>query len=313
MLRYVLARLGQAVLVLFVVATVVFLLSRASGNAADLFLPQDAPPETLAQIKKNLGLDKSVPAQYVSYMRNLATGDLGQSFAYRGRDVNELVFHALPNTIELGVCAFAFGAFFGIGIGALSAIRQGTWLDSVGKGLALVGQSVPSFFLGMLLVIAFAVNIRWFPPFGQGGLSHLVLPAVTLGAFPLASLTRLTRSAVIEVLRKDHTLFERAKGVSAARLVIHTLRNASLPIVTLAGIQLGTLFSGAVIVETLFAWPGVGQLAIQAIGQRDYNVIQGVVLVNTAMFVALLFLVDVSYGFLDPRVRRQGRGVATAG
>ena len=311
MLRYVLARLGQAVLVLFVVATVVFGLSRASGNAADLFIPQDATAETKAQVEKNLGLDKSIPGQYVAYLKNLAKGDLGQSFAYR-RDVNGLVGKALPNTIELGLCAFAFGAVLGIGIGVLSAIRQGSWVDSLGKGLALVGQSVPSFFLGMILVIVFSVNIRLFPPFGQGGFKHLVLPAVTLGAFPLASLSRLTRSAVIEVLRKDHTLFERAKGVSTARLVVHTLRNASLPIVTLAGIQLGTLFSGAVIVETVFAWPGVGQLAIQAISLRDYNVVQGVVLVNTAIFVFLLFLVDISYGLLDPRVRRQGRGVATA-
>ncbi len=311
MVRYVLARLGQSILVLFVVATVVFGLSRASGNAVDLFIPQDATAETKAQVEKNLGLDKSIPQQYVAYLKNLAQGDLGQSFAYR-RDVNGLVRTALPNTIELGVCAFAFGAIFGVGIGVLSAMRQGSWLDSVGKGLALVGQSVPSFFLGMILVIVFAVSFRLFPPFGQGGFSHLVLPAITLGAFPLASLSRLTRSAVIEVLRKDHTLFERAKGVSGARLVVHTLRNASLPIVTLAGIQLGGLFSGAVIVETVFAWPGVGRLAIQAISLRDYNVVQGVVLVNTAIFVVLLFLVDVSYGLLDPRVRRQGRGVATA-
>ena len=312
MLRYVLARLGQAIVVLFVVATVVFLLSRASGNAADLMVPQDAPPETMEQIKKNLGLDKPLATQYVNYMKDLARGDLGESFAYR-QDVRSLIAKALPNTIELGVCAFVFGAGFGIAIGVLSAIRQGSWIDSVGKGLALAGQSVPSFWLGILLVIVFAVKLGWLPPFGQGGLDNLILPAVALGAYPLASLTRLTRSAVIEVLRKDHTMFERAKGVSAARLVVHTLRNASLPIVTLAGIQLGTLFSGAVIVETVFAWPGVGQMAIQGINSRDYNIVQGVVLVNTAIFVFLLFLVDISYGLLDPRVRRQGRGVATAG
>lgn len=312
MLRYVLARLGQAVLVLFVVATVVFLLSRASGNIADLVAPPDAPPETVAQIKANLGLDKSLAAQYGDYMTNLVQGDLGQSFAYR-RDVSTLIGDALPNTILLGVCAFVFGAGFGIAIGVLSAVRQGGWLDSIGKGLALAGQSIPSFSLGILLVLVFAVKLDWLPPFGKGGASNLVLPAIALGAYPLASLTRLTRSAVIEVLRKDHTLFERSKGVSTARLLVHTLRNASLPIVTLAGIQLGSLFSGAVIVETVFAWPGVGQMAIQGINSRDYNVVQGVVLVNTAIFVVLLFLVDVSYGLLDPRVRRQGRGVATSG
>jgi peptide/nickel transport system permease protein len=312
MVRYILARLGQAVLVMFVVATVVFGLSRASGNAADLFVPQDATEEIKALTKKNLGLDKSIPAQYVDYLKSLAKGDLGESFSYR-RDVRGLIAEALPNTIKLGLAAFAFGSIVGISIGVLSAIRQGTWFDSLGKGLALTGQSVPSFWLGILLVIMFAVNLRWFPPYGMGGFKHYVLPAVSLGAFSVASLTRLTRSAVIEVLRKDHTLFERAKGVSTSTLVAHTLRNASLPIVTLAGIQLGTLFSGAVIVETVFAWPGVGQIAIQAISSRDYPVVQGVVLVNTAIFVVLLFLVDVSYGLLDPRVRRSGRGVATPG
>jgi peptide/nickel transport system permease protein len=290
---------------------VVFGLSRASGNVADLLVPQDAPPGTQAQIEKNLGLDKPLIVQYGRYMKDLARGDLGQSFAYR-RDVRGLIFHALPNTIELGVCAFAFAAFFGIAIGVRSATRPGGWVDNIGKGLALAGQSVPSFWLGILLVMIFAVKLGWVPPFGQGGLKRLVLPAISLGAYALASLTRLTRSAVIEVLRKDHTLFERAKGVSAPRLVVHTLRNASLPIVTLAGIQLGTLFSGAVIVETIFAWPGVGQMAIQGINSRDYNVVQGVVLVNTAIFVFLLFLVDISYGLLDPRVRRHSRGVATA-
>ena len=312
MLRYTLARLGQAVLVLFVVATVVFMLSRASGNVADLMVPQDAPPETQAQIEKNLGLDKPLITQYGRYMKDLAQGDLGQSFAYR-RDVRGLIFHALPNTIELGLCAFAFAVVFGVAIGVRSATRPGGWVDNIGKGLALTGQSVPSFWLGILLVMIFSVKLGWVPPFGQGGLKRLVLPAISLGAYSLASLTRLTRSAVIEVLRKDHTLFERAKGVSAVRLVVHTLRNASLPIVTLAGIQLGGLFSGAVIVETIFAWPGVGQMAIQGINSRDYNVVQGVVLVNTAIFVGLLFIVDISYGFLDPRVRRRGRGVATAG
>lgn len=310
MLRYFLARLAQAVLVLFVVATVVFGLSRASGNAADLFIPQDATPEVQAQVRINLGLDKPITAQYWDYLKKLSHGDLGQSFAYRS-DVNGLIRKAMPNTIELGLAAFVFGAVAGVSLGVLSAIRQGSRYDSAGKGLALVGQSVPSFWLGILLVLFFAVKLRWLPPFGKGGLDHLVLPAVTLGAFPLASLTRLTRSAVIEVLRKDHTLFERAKGVSAGRLVVHTLRNASLPIVTLAGILLGTLFSGAVIVETIFAWPGVGLLAINALNLRDYNVVQGVVLVNTAIFVVLLFLVDVSYGLLDPRVRRSGRGVAS--
>jgi len=310
MLRFTLVRLGQAILVLFVVATVVFLLSRASGNYAELVAPPDAPPETIKQIEQNLGLDKPLISQYVDYMKDLLHGDLGQSFAYR-QPVRDLIAHALPNTIELGVCAFAFATVFGLAIGVRSAMKPGGWTDHVGKGLALAGQSVPSFWLAILLVLLFSVRLDWFPPFGQGGWQHLVLPAIALGAFSLASLVRLSRSAIIEVLREDHTLFMNAKGVSPRLLIVHTLRNASLPIVTLAGILLGTLISASVIVETIFAWPGVGQLAIQGINSRDYNVVQGVVLVNTAIFVILLFLVDVSYGFLDPRVRRIGRGVAS--
>src|SRR5712672_1637258 len=168
MARYILARLAQAVLVLFVVATVVFMLSRASGNVADLMVPLDAPADTRAQIEKNLGLDKPLITQYGRYMKDLAHGDLGQSFAYR-RDVRGLIFHALPNTIELGVCAFGFAALFGIAIGVRSATRPGGWVDNVGKGLALAGQSVPSFWLGILLVMVFAVKLGWVPPFGQGG------------------------------------------------------------------------------------------------------------------------------------------------
>jgi peptide/nickel transport system permease protein len=310
MLRFTLVRLAQAILVLFVVATVVFLLSRASGNYAELVAPPDAPPETVQQIEKNLGLDKPLINQYVNYMKDLLHGDLGQSFAYR-TDVRSLIADALPNTIELGLCAFAFAAVFGIAIGVRSAMKPGGWTDHVGKGLALAGQSVPSFWLAILLVLVFSVRLDWLPPFGQGGWEHLVLPAIALGAFSLASLTRLTRSAIIEVLRKDHTVFMNAKGVSPRLLIVHTLRNASLPIVTLAGILLGTLISASVIIETIFAWPGVGQLAIQGINSRDYNVVQGVVLVNTTIFVILLFIVDVSYGLLDPRVRRASRGVAS--
>ncbi len=309
--RYILARLGQAVLVLWVVATVVFLLSRASGDVADLLIPQDAPPETKAQIEANLGLDRPLFTQYTSYLADVVRGDLGQSFSYR-TEVATLLKTALPKTLQLGAAAFLFAVTFGVSIGVLSALKPGSWFDSLGKGLALLGQSVPSFFLGILLVLFFAVRMGWFPAFGYGIGTNLVLPAVTLGAYPLASLTRLTRSAVIEVLRKDHTLFMRAKGVSMVSLIVHTLRNASLPVVTLAGIQLGAMFSGAVIVETLYAWPGMGQVAIQAINARDYNVVQGVVLVNTTIFVTILLLVDISYGLLDPRVRRRGRGVATA-
>jgi peptide/nickel transport system permease protein len=312
LLRYTLVRLAQAVLVLWVVVTVVFLLSRASGDIAELMAPPDAPPETVDLIRANLGLDDPLIVQYGRYLGDLVQGDLGESFAYRA-PVSELIGEALPKTFQLGLAAFAFAIVFGIPIGVLSATRPGGWFDRIGKGIALAGQSVPNFWLGILLVLFFAVRLGWLPAFGYGTWKHFVLPAIALGWYPLASLARLTRSAVIEVLNKDHTLFQRAKGVSIRNAQLHTMRNASLPIVTLAGIQLGFLFSGAVVIETLFAWPGVGQLAIQGINSRDYPIVQGVVVVNTLLFVFLLLLVDLSYGVLDPRVRRHARGVPAAG
>ena len=312
MLRYTLVRLGQAVIVLLAVVTIVFLLSRMSGNTAEILAPPEATPEQVEELKHALGLDRPLPVQYVDYLGDLVRGDLGNSFSYRA-PVADLITTALPNSITLGVFAFAFAFTFGITIGTLSALKPGGWFDRFGKGVALLGQSVPSFWLGIVLVLVFAVRLGWLPAFGSGNISYVILPAVALGWYPLASLARLTRSAVIEVLRKDHTLFERAKGVSPGRLVVHTLRNASLPVVTLAGIQLGYLISGTVIIETLFAWPGVGQLAIQGIQSRDYNVVQGIVLVNTTIFVGLLFLVDISYGFLYTRVLRQTRGSAAGG
>jgi peptide/nickel transport system permease protein len=312
LLRYTLVRLAQAVLVLWVVLTVVFLLSRASGNIAELMAPPDSPPETVRLIEENLGLDDPLIVQYGRYLGDLAQGDLGQSFAYRA-PVADLIREALPYSIQLGIAAFTFAVLFGIPIGVLSANRPGGWFDQLGKGVALAGQSVPNFWLGILLVLVFSVNLGWLPAFGAGSWKNLVLPAIALGWYPLASLARLTRSAVIEVHNKDHTLFQRAKGVSYANATQHTMRNASLPIVTLAGIQLGFLMGGAVVIETLFAWPGMGQLAIQGINSRDYPIVQGVVLVNTLFFVILLLAVDLSYGLLDPRVRRTARGVPAAG
>ena len=312
MLRYTLVRLAQAVLVLWVVLTVVFLLSRASGNIAELMAPPDSPPETVRLIEENLGLDDPLIVQYGRYLGDLVQGDLGQSFAYRA-PVADLIREALPYSIQLGIAAFTFAILFGIPIGVLSANRPGGWFDQLGKGVALAGQSVPNFWLGILLVLVFSVNLGWLPAFGAGSWKNLVLPAIALGWYPLASLARLTRSAVIEVHNKDHTLFQRAKGVSYANAIQHTMRNASLPIVTLAGIQLGFLMGGAVVIETLFAWPGMGQLAIQGINSRDYPIVQGVVLVNTLFFVVLLLAVDLSYGLLDPRVRRTARGVPAAG
>lgn len=307
MLRYTAIRLFQGLIVMWVVVTVVFLLSRLSGDTAAIMAPPDAPQEVVDAIARSMGLDRPLIVQYGDYLGDLVRADLGESFSYR-QPVADLVVKALPNSIRLGIVAFTFAGLTGLTIGTLSALRPNGIVDRVGKGIALLGQSVPSFWLGILLVSFLSVRAGWFPAYGSGSWKHIVLPAIALGWYPLAALTRLTRSSVIESIRKDHTLFNRAKGLSPASMLVHTLRNASLPLVTLAGIQLGVLFSGAVVIETLFAWPGIGQLAIQAISARDYNVVQGVVLVNTVIFVFLLFLVDISYGVLDPRVRGARRG-----
>ncbi|WP_134322407.1 ABC transporter permease [Cumulibacter soli] len=303
MLRFALGRLIQGIVALLVVLTVVFALARLSGDYATLIAPPDASAEAIKAIQVKLGLDRPIVVQYFAYLGDLFTGNLGDSLSF-GSPVSELVGAALPDTLVLAGVAFVFAVVVGVPLGLLAGTKSGGWIDAAVRFLALIGQSVPSFWLGILLVFMFAVNIPILPASGQSGFLSIILPAIALGAFPLASVTRLTRSAVLEVIGKDQTLFLRAKGVGRARLAWHTLRNASLPVVTLSGIQLGNLISGTIVIETLFAWPGMGQLAIQAINNRDYTLIQGVVIVNTVVFIVLLFLIDISYGVLDPRIRR---------
>ena len=303
MLRYASVRLLQALVALFVVVSAVFALGRLSGDPAELLAPPEASTEQVDAIRAGLGLDRPVIVQFGDYLWGILHGDLGDSISFAA-PVAELIGKALPNTLILALSAFAFAILVGIPLGMLSGMRAGGKVDAIVRVLSLTGQSVPSFWLGILLIFGFAVVIPVFPASGAASLSSVIMPAFALGAFSLASITRLTRSAVIDILRQDQSMFLRTKGVSAVVFSKHVLRNASLPVVTLAGIQLGTLISGTIVIETLFAWPGIGQMAIQAINNRDYALIQGIVIVNTMVFVALLFLVDLSYGYLDPRVRR---------
>jgi peptide/nickel transport system permease protein len=300
--RYVVARLGQAVLTLLVVITVVFGLARLSGNPAEIMAPPEASAADIKVQEHVLGLDRPILVQFGSYLRDLVVGDFGTSFSFR-RPVLDLIAAALPRTLLLGMTAFLFAAIGGIGLGTLSAFHFGRPIDSAAMTIGLLGQSVPAFWLGIVLVFVFSVQVRWLPAFGSGDGSYLILPAIALGFYPLAAFTRLTRSAVLETLNRDHIVFLRAKGVHPMRLLLHTWRSASLPVVTLSGIQLGALISTAIVVETLFAWGGVGQLAIQAIRARDYVLVQGIVIVNTLIYIVLLFLVDLSYGFLDVRLK----------
>lgn len=303
MLRYIGSRLLQGLVAILVLITVVFFLARLSGDPAVLLAPPDATPAQIENIRVDLGLDRSLVVQYADYLGGLVHGDLGMSTSFR-TDVTDLVLPAMAKTAQLALVSFLFAVFIGVALGLFAGMRANSRTDGVIRGVSVIGQSIPSFWLGMLLVLLFGVTLGWLPAFGAEGIRSIILPAVSLAAFPLASITRLTRSAVLEVVGRDQTLFQRSKGVSRSNLMTHVLRNASLPIVTLAGIQLGAMFSGTIVIENLFAWPGVGQLAIQAINGKDFALIQGVVIVNSVVFVGLLFLVDLSYGWLDPRVRQ---------
>lgn len=307
MTKYVTSRFLQGLVAMWVVLTIVFFLARMGGDPAALLAPADATPEQIEQVRTSLGLDRPVPVQYADYLGDVLVGDFGDSVSYR-QPVVDLVVPAMLNTARLALTGFFIALVLGVSLGAAAGMRAGSVFDRVLRFLSVLGQSIPPFWLGMLLVMLFSVSLGWLPAFGSTGISSLVLPALALAAFPLASIARLTRSSVLEVVAKDQTTFERAKGVSPRVLTTHVLRNAALPVVTLAGIQLGAMFTGTIVIENVFAWPGVGQLAIQAIQAKDYGLIQGIVVINTFVFVLLLFLVDLSYGWLDPRVRHTGSG-----
>jgi ABC-type dipeptide/oligopeptide/nickel transport system permease component len=303
LLSFLGARVLRAVIALWLVSTVVFVVMRLSGDPVPLLLPPDAPRSEIFRVRAELGLDRPLPVQYAVFLASTARGDFGRSIHFR-RPAMQAVVERLPATIELGLAAFAFALVVAVPVGVLSAIRRNSWLDQSAMGVALVGQSAPTFFVGILFILILSIKVGWFPTSGRGDWRHLVLPALTLGLFAMASMARVTRSAVLEVLRADYVRTARAKGL-AERLVVakHTLKNAAIPIVTITGLQFGGLLGGAVVTETVFAWPGIGRLAIQSIYNRDYPVVQASVFIAAVMFIVINFFVDVIYGLLDPRVR----------
>jgi ABC-type dipeptide/oligopeptide/nickel transport system permease component len=302
--RFLGHRLLRALIALWLVSTVVFVVMRLSGDPAPLLLPPDAPRSEIFRVRAELGLDRPLPVQYATFLANTLRGDFGRSIHFR-EPAARVVLGYLPATIELGLTAFGLAVLAAVPIGVLSAVRRNTALDHAAMGVALVGQAAPTFFLGILFILVISLKAGLLPTGGRGDWRHLVLPALTLGVFAMASIARLTRSAVLEVLRADYIRTARAKGLAEWLVVAkHTLKNAALPIVTITGLQFGTLLGGAVVTETVFAWPGMGRLAIQSIYNRDYPVVQCAVFVSALVFIVLNFLIDVLYGLLDPRVRR---------
>ena len=314
MISYIIRRSLIGILVVFGVVTLVFFsLQLAPGDPVSMLIPADAGgaanEDMVAAIRAKYGLDKPVMVQYLLYLKNLARLDLGRSID-TDRPVIEALIARYPATLELTICGLLVAVLIAFPVGIVSAVRQNSVLDNVTRVLALGGISVPSFWLGLLLMLLFSLKLRWLPASGRGGplwtwegIRHMIMPAVTLGAMASGILMRLTRSSMLEVLRTDYLNTARAKGLAEKRVIFrHALRNALIPVITVLGLQVGTLLGGTVVIETIFAWPGVGRYAIQGINGKDFPVVQGAVLALAIGFVIVNILVDVLYCVIDPRV-----------
>ena len=303
MLVHVLRRLWSTLTVAVGVAAVIFVLLHLSGDPVALLVPADAPPEVMRDTRRALGLDRPLPQQFFIYLSRAAAGDLGTSLRHN-LPVAQLIRERLPRTILLAAAALALALVIAIPAGIVSALRRGTLVDRLAMVLAVAGQAVPIFWLALMLIWVFAVRLEWLPVFGSGTLLHLVLPAVSLSTIVLGRLARLVRSSMLEVLEQDYVRTARAKGLGETSVVWgHALKNAAIPIVTVVGLQLAQLLGGAVVTETIFAWPGVGVLAAEAVFNRDFPVVQGVTLVISLIFVAANLAVDLAYVALNPRIR----------
>ncbi len=306
MWRYLTGRVLQTVLSMLVVVSIVFVLTRLSGNPVHLLLDVNATERDQEILTRHLGLDKPLPVQYGIYVTNIFLGDFGNSVLTR-RPVTEHIWERLPATVELGFVAMFLSVLIGVPLGVYSAVRRGGVADSAARVFAVLGQSMPTFWLGLMLILFFGVVLGVLPAGGRGGLSHLILPAFTLGYFTSAAILRLTRSSMLEVLGADYIKFARLKGLhEQVVLWKHGLRNALLPVVTFAVMLFVQFLGGAVVTETVFAWPGLGRLLLESITTRDYPIVQAGVLVLSALYLAGNLFVDVLYSYLNPRIRRAG-------
>lgn len=307
MSRYIFRRIGEMLIVLLLMSAVVFALSRLTGDPVSLLLSDYASDDDRARITAELGLDKPVPVQYAHFLGNALRGDFGQSLMGDQRPAIQLVLERLPASLQLAAIAFVFSLLLGIPLGVIAAAYRGTVWDTLARLLALIGQSVPAFWLGLVLMYFFSVKLGWLPTSGYGDWRYFVLPVLTLGLFTASAVTRLIRNAMVDVLASDYIKLARLKGLPE-RVVIwkHALRNSLIPMLTFMGTFFATMVTGAVVVETVFSWPGIGRLAFEAILNRDFPLIQAVVLMMATLFVLINLLVDISYAAVDPRIRLGG-------
>jgi ABC-type dipeptide/oligopeptide/nickel transport system permease component len=303
MTTYIIKRLLQVIPVLLGITLVAFVLVRLTGDPATIMLPPEAPPETVAAFRQEYGLDQPIYIQYLRFIGDALRGDFGRSLRYR-EPVADLFLERLPATLELAFGAMFIAIFVGIPVGVVSAVKRNTWIDTITRFIALFGQAVPSFYLGLILIMIVAVQFRLLPTGGRGSWAQIVLPALTLGVHLLALTARFSRGAVLDVMRQDYIRTGRAKGLNERVLLSrHVMKNAMIPIVTVIGLQVGAMFSGAVVTETVFSWPGIGRLMVQAISTRDFPIVQATVMIVAMIFVIVNLLVDLTYAWLDPRIK----------
>ncbi|MCY4625854.1 MAG: ABC transporter permease [Chloroflexi bacterium] len=304
MQRYIMIRLVQSVFTLIGVSIIVFSLARLSGNPLDVLLPPEASDEDFVRISELWGLNEPWYVQYFIFVKNAARGEFGPSFKWQGRTAMELVLLHLPATLQLAALAIGVSVLLAVPIGVMSAVKKGSMLDTGGKLIALLGQSLPSFWLAIVLIWIFAVQLGWFPTSGRGDVSNMVLPAVAMGWFSVASFMRLTRSAMLSVLDSEYIKLARIKGLAESKVVWkHALKNAAIPPLTVFGAIVVGQMTGSVTIETVFAWPGIGLLALQAVNARDYQVIQAVTMFIAVLFIGMNLLIDIVYAYIDPRIR----------
>jgi peptide/nickel transport system permease protein len=301
--QFIIRRIGQTVLVLFCVATLTFFLVRLTGDPVQAMLPPEATIDQENALRGELGLDRPLIVQYLSYLGGILRLDFGQSLFFH-KPAFELIADRMPATIELAAGAMLFAVVVAVVAGIVAAVKRGTAADSSVVAAVLVGQSTPAFFVGILLILVFAVTLHWLPASGTGGLKHLILPSITLGLYSMAMIARLLRSSLIDVLGEDYIRTARSKGLTNWQVIRdHGLRNAALPVITIIGLEIGSLLGGAILTEQVFSWPGVGRLTVEAITNRDFPLMQAIVLFLSMVFVVTNLIVDIAYAFLDPRVR----------
>ncbi|MDO3412421.1 ABC transporter permease [Saccharibacillus sp. CPCC 101409] len=305
MKRYLLKRLGQALLAVLGAATIVFFIIRLSGDPARLMLPPEASEEQVSALRESLGFNQPLWMQYLDYLRNLLTGDLGHSLYYK-ESALKLVLERMPATIDLAVFAILIAVTFGLLAGILSAYKKNSWIDYIVNAWIFLTQSLPVFWIGIVLIMVFAVRLHLLPTSGNRGLESIVLPAVTLAAYPIAPIARTMRASLLEVMDKGYMVTSRAQGFSKRRRVFKRgLKNAFLPVITVISLEFGVMIAGAVVTETIFSWPGVGQLIIQGVGNRDFPLVQASILVVSTIYIAITLITDLIYHRLDPRIKLQ--------